>query len=138
MIPRVLFVSRERFRLPLDGAQKRKWDALAAVVDHRVLAAAPDGSPKADERFRLIGPARPRVLDGALFYLLLPWRIARELRRFRPEAALVQGVHEAVAFLFARRHLTGIDLRRDDWLMVEIAVKLVRLRSALGAAKPHT
>jgi GAF domain-containing protein len=34
--------------------------------------------------------------------------------------------------------LTGIDLRRDDWLMVEIAVKLVRLRSALGAAKPHT
>jgi DNA-binding PucR family transcriptional regulator len=34
--------------------------------------------------------------------------------------------------------LTGIDLRRDDWLMVEIAVKLVRLRSALGAATPHT
>jgi GAF domain-containing protein len=34
--------------------------------------------------------------------------------------------------------LTGIDLRRDDWLMVEIAVKLVRLRSALGAAMPHT
>jgi sugar diacid utilization regulator len=29
--------------------------------------------------------------------------------------------------------LTGIDLRRDDWLMVEIAVKLVRLRVALGA-----
>ncbi len=29
--------------------------------------------------------------------------------------------------------LTGIDLRRDDWLMVEIAVKLVRLRSSLGA-----
>jgi glycosyltransferase involved in cell wall biosynthesis len=101
--PRVLFVSRERVRLPLDGAQKRKWDALAAVVDHRVLAAAPEGSPTADERFRLIGPARPRALDGALFYLLLPWRVARELRRFQPEAALVQGVHEAVAFLIARR-----------------------------------
>lgn len=27
--------------------------------------------------------------------------------------------------------LSGIDLRRDDWLMVEIAVKMVRLRSAL-------
>ena len=25
-------------------------------------------------------PARPRVLDGVLFYLLLPWRVARELR----------------------------------------------------------
>ena len=106
MTPRVLFVSRERFRLPLDGAQKRKWDALGAVVDHRVLAAAPEGSPTGNERFRLIGPAPPRALDGALFYLLLPWRIARELRGFQPEAALVQGVHEAVAFLLARR-LTG-------------------------------
>jgi DNA-binding PucR family transcriptional regulator len=28
--------------------------------------------------------------------------------------------------------LSGIDLRRDDWLMVEIAVKLVKLQSALG------
>jgi sugar diacid utilization regulator len=34
--------------------------------------------------------------------------------------------------------LTGIDLRRDDWLMIEIAVKLVRLRAALGTATPHT
>jgi GAF domain-containing protein len=34
--------------------------------------------------------------------------------------------------------LTGIDLRRDDWLMVEIAVKLVRLRASLGTATPHT
>jgi DNA-binding PucR family transcriptional regulator len=34
--------------------------------------------------------------------------------------------------------LTGIDLRRDEWLMVEIAVKLVRLREALGTATPHT
>ena len=29
--------------------------------------------------------------------------------------------------------LSGIDLRRDDWLMVEIAVKLVQLRIALAA-----
>jgi GAF domain-containing protein len=34
--------------------------------------------------------------------------------------------------------LSGIDLRRDDWLMIEIAVKMVRLRAALGAATPHT
>jgi glycosyltransferase involved in cell wall biosynthesis len=101
--PRVLFVSRERFRLPLDGAQKRKWDALAAVVDHRVLASASPGAPTADERFHLVGPQRPRLLDGALYYLLLPFRIARELRSFRPDSALVQGVHEVVAFLLARR-----------------------------------
>ncbi|MEN3341495.1 MAG: hypothetical protein V7644_899 [Actinomycetota bacterium] len=99
--PRVLFVSRERIRLPLEGAQRRKWDAIAAVVDHRVLAAAPGGAPGGDGHFRL---ARPRpVADGPLFYLLLPLRVARELRAFRPDAAVVQGVHEAVAFLAGRR-----------------------------------
>jgi colanic acid/amylovoran biosynthesis glycosyltransferase len=115
--PRVLFVSRERFRLPLDGAQKRKWDAVASVVEHRVLAAAAPGSPARDDRFHLVGKAR--LLDGPLFYALLPLRIARELRDFRPEAALVQGVHETVAFLLARR-LTGADTKvildvQGDW-----------------------
>jgi DNA-binding PucR family transcriptional regulator len=32
--------------------------------------------------------------------------------------------------------LSGLDLRRDDWLMVEIAVKLVQLRLVLGTATP--
>jgi len=119
MKPRVLFVSRERFRLPLDGAQKRKWDAVAGVVDHRVLAAAAEGGPTRDARFHLVGPASPRALDGALYYALLPWRIARELRDFRPDAALVQGVHETVAFLAARR-LAGSRTRvildvQGDW-----------------------
>ena len=117
--PRVLFVSRERFRLPLEGAQKRKWDAVSEVVEPRVLAAAPEGWPARDERFRLAAPARPRLLDGALFYVLLPLRIARELRAFSPEAANVQGVHETVAFLLARR-ATGARARlvldvQGDW-----------------------
>jgi GAF domain-containing protein len=34
--------------------------------------------------------------------------------------------------------LSGLDLRKDDWLMVEIAVKLVRLQEALGTAQMHT
>jgi purine catabolism regulator len=34
--------------------------------------------------------------------------------------------------------LSGLDLRRDDWLAIEIAVKMVQLQEALGAAKPHT
>ena len=29
--------------------------------------------------------------------------------------------------------LSGLDLRRDDWLMIEIAVKMVKLQQALGA-----
>jgi len=32
--------------------------------------------------------------------------------------------------------LSGLDLRRDDWLLIEIAVKMVKLQQALGAAKP--
>jgi GAF domain-containing protein len=34
--------------------------------------------------------------------------------------------------------LSGLDLRRDDWLMVEIAVKLVRLQQALGTTETDT
>jgi hypothetical protein len=34
--------------------------------------------------------------------------------------------------------LSGLDLRKDDWLMVEIAVKLVRLQQALGTAGSDT
>jgi DNA-binding PucR family transcriptional regulator len=30
--------------------------------------------------------------------------------------------------------LTGLDLRKDDWLMVEIALKMVKLKDALGTA----
>lgn len=117
MKPRVLFVSRERFWLPLAGAQKRKWEAVTSVVEHRVLAAAAPGSPTRDGHFRLV--PRARLLDGPLFYLLLPFRIARELRDFRPEAALVQGIHETVAFLVARR-LTGAETKvildvQGDW-----------------------
>ncbi|HEU4451211.1 MAG TPA: GAF domain-containing protein [Gaiellaceae bacterium] len=32
--------------------------------------------------------------------------------------------------------LSGLDLRKDDWLMVEIAVKMVRLQEALGPGRP--
>jgi len=117
MTPRVLFVSRERFRLPLDGAQRRKWDAVGSVVDHHVLAAAPAGSPTHDERFQLVPPASPRLLDGALFYFLLPWRIGRALRRDRP--GFIAGLERSIALLTSNpleirplapldAHLTGI------------------------------
>ena len=33
--------------------------------------------------------------------------------------------------------LSGLDLRKDDWLMVEIAVKMVRLQEALGSGGPR-
>lgn len=33
--------------------------------------------------------------------------------------------------------LSGLDLRKDDWLMVEIAVKMVRLQDALAPGEPR-
>ncbi len=155
--PRVLFVSRERIRLPLEGAQRRKWDAVAAVLDHRVLAAAPAGAPAGDDRFRLATPA-PR-LDGALFYLRLPLRVVHELRAFQPDAAIVQGVHEAAAFLAARRlarvrtklildvhgdwrqatRLYGSPLRRLlNPLNDRLAPVAVRRADAVRTLSPHT
>jgi glycosyltransferase involved in cell wall biosynthesis len=50
----------------------------------------------------LAGPTRPAALDGALYYLRLPWRVSRELRRFRPDVVIAQNVHETVIVLGAR------------------------------------
>jgi glycosyltransferase involved in cell wall biosynthesis len=101
--PRVLIVGRTRYRLPLGASLRRKFDALARELDVRVLASAAPGSPTRDGMFTLVAPARPRPLDGLFFHLALPVRVARELRTFRPDVVLVQGAHEAVGVLLARR-----------------------------------
>ena len=120
MKPRVLFVSRTRYRLPLDAALARKWDALADVMDLSVLGRSADtASAATDRRFRLARPVRPRALDGLAFYASLPVRIARELRRSHPEAVFTQSPYEAAAVLAARR-LVGSRTRvivelHGDW-----------------------
>src|SRR5581483_5175085 len=97
--PRVLFVGRTRYRLPLEGPLARKWDALADVFELRVLASGTGRDP----RFVLVGP---RPLDGPLFYVTLPFRVARELRRFRPDAVVAQSPFEAALSALALR-VTG-------------------------------
>jgi glycosyltransferase involved in cell wall biosynthesis len=98
--PRVLFVSR-RVETPPSESERRRWDALREQLDLRVVAA---GHSEGSE-LQLAPDAR--VLAGPLFYAALPVRVARELRRFRPEAVVVQGAHEAAAVLLARR-LSGV------------------------------
>ena len=88
-------VGRTRYRLPLSPSLKRKFDALAAEVDLRVLASGEGG----DETFELV-PMRPA--DGARFWASLTPRIARELVRFRPDAVAAQSAYEAAAALAAR------------------------------------
>jgi glycosyltransferase involved in cell wall biosynthesis len=98
----LLMVGRTRYRLPLDEQLGRKFDALSAELDVRVLASAASEHRGADPRFRLFPPLRPRRLDGVGFYALLPWRVARELRATRPDVVLTQGGAETALTLVAR------------------------------------
>jgi glycosyltransferase involved in cell wall biosynthesis len=95
MRPRVLFVGRTRYRLPLSPAIGRKWDALSELMELRVLASGTGSDP----RFAL---APPRRLDGPRFYAGLVGRVARELRSFRPDAVVAESPFEALAVEWAR------------------------------------
>jgi glycosyltransferase involved in cell wall biosynthesis len=110
---RVLIVGRSRYRLPLEGGLRRKFDALAAEMDVRVLASARPGSATRDETFRLVPPRES--LDGLRFWAELPFRVWRELEAFRPHAVLVQSPYEAAAVLVARRSEPVILEVHGDW-----------------------
>ena len=98
---RLLMVGRSRYSLPLSPSLAQKFDALSAELDVRVLASSGGGRGQ-DPRFQLVRPIRPRALDGAAFYALLPFRVARELRSFRPDAVLAQGAQEAALCVLGR------------------------------------
>ncbi len=100
--PRVLFVSRTRYRLPLSPSLAKKFDALGAELELRVLASAAPGSGKDDGTFTLVRPL-PGLVDGVAFWVALPSRIAKLLRDFRPEAIVCQTAYDAAAALLARR-----------------------------------
>ncbi len=102
MRPKLLLAGRTRYALPLSPSLARKFDALSAELDVRVLGTAVGGGG-ADPRFRLYRPVRPRRLDGLAFYALLPFRVARELREHRPDAILAQGGQETALVLLGRR-----------------------------------
>jgi glycosyltransferase involved in cell wall biosynthesis len=94
-------VGRSRYSLPLTPSLEEKFDALANELDVRVIASAADVNGS-DPRFHLVRPMTPRFLDGAVFYALLPFRVARELRRFRPDVVLAQGGQETALTLLGR------------------------------------
>ena len=105
--PRVLFVGRNRYTLPLPEWLAKKWDALERQIDYRVLASAAPGSPVTDERFRLVAPARPRRLDGLLFYLRLPFRVRRQIRDFEPDAIIASDPYIGAASMMGRWFTRG-------------------------------
>jgi glycosyltransferase involved in cell wall biosynthesis len=106
-VKKLLMVGRTRYRLPLNQSLRAKFDALARRFDVRVLGSAVEGSAKRDAVFELAGPWKPRGLDGLAYFLTLPFRTRRELRRRRPDAVLVQGAHETW-FVLLGRSLAGV------------------------------
>jgi glycosyltransferase involved in cell wall biosynthesis len=99
---KLLMVGRMRYSIPLSPSLAQKFDALSNELDVRVLGSDGDGSGR-DERFRLVRAVRPRALDGPIFYVLLPFRIARQIRDFGPDAVLAQGAQEAALASLGRR-----------------------------------
>jgi glycosyltransferase involved in cell wall biosynthesis len=115
MKPRVLFVGRSRYRLPLPPWLAKKWDALEEELDYRILGAAERGSPTEAQRFRLRRPAPVRVLDAPLFYLRLPLDVRREIRAFEPAAVVAADPYVGAAAWLGRA-LSG----RRPRLIVEV------------------
>lgn len=112
---RVLMVGRTRYALPLSPSLARKFDALADVFELRVVGAGRGREDGGAGTFSLLRPLPVGALDAPVFYGSLPFRIARELRRFRPDAVVAQSPYEASAALAARALA-----RSDAAVIVEI------------------
>jgi glycosyltransferase involved in cell wall biosynthesis len=97
--PRVLFVGRTRYDLPLSESLAKKWDALEKHMDYLVLAAA-GRVERDDPRFDLSQPPL-LVPEGPAFHISLPGRIRRAVDRFGPQVIVVQSPFEGLAALIA-------------------------------------
>lgn len=116
--PKVLYVGRARLRFPLERGLERRFQALSGELDWRQLGTLASGAP-ADRRFSLARPFPVPQLEGIVYHLALPVRVRRELRRFRPDAVIVQGAQET-ALVLAARWASGVRTKvildlHGDW-----------------------
>jgi glycosyltransferase involved in cell wall biosynthesis len=111
--PRVLFVGRTRYELPLSPSLERKFTALRERFEVRVLATSADGRARDDDTFRLV----PRLpwLDGPLFYVLLPFRVRRLAREHGPVAVITQSPYEAAFVWLGRTGARVVVELHGDW-----------------------
>ena len=111
--PRLLMVARTRYGLPLPDGVARKFDAMRDRFELRALATAADGRARDDGMFHLVG--RLPVLDGALYYLLLPFRVRSLVRSHRPDAILFETPYSAAFSRAAWGHARVIVEVHGDW-----------------------
>ena len=113
MKPRLLMVARMRYELPLSPSLERKFAALRERFDLRVLASSAAGPAQDDGTFRLA--RRLPVLDGPLFYLLLPFRMRRLVREHGSDVILAQSPYEGAFALLARTPARVVVELHGDW-----------------------
>ncbi|HSJ95112.1 MAG TPA: glycosyltransferase family 4 protein [Gaiellaceae bacterium] len=101
-LPRVLLVGRARFRFPLEPGLEHRFAALSEELDWRQLGTRNGDSPAPDDRFVMVSTFPVRRLEGLAYHLALPFRVRRELRRSRPDVAIVQGAPETALVLLGR------------------------------------
>ena len=111
--PRVLLVGRTRYPVPLPPSLERKFVPLCERFELRVLATAADGRAHDDGIFRLV-PRTP-LIDGPLFYLLLPFRLRRVGREHRAVVVVTQSPYEAVAARLGRTDAKVVVEVHGDW-----------------------
>jgi glycosyltransferase involved in cell wall biosynthesis len=111
--PRLLLVARTRYTLPLSPSLERKFAALHERFDVRVLATSADGRARDDGTFRLVG--RMPLLDGPLFYALLPFRVRRIVGEHRPAAIVTQSPYEAAFVWLGRAGRPIVVELHGDW-----------------------
>ena len=109
--PRVLFVGRTRYRLPLAGWLERKWSAVGRELDFHVLASADPASAGSDPRFSLLPPSG--IADGALFHLRLPFRLRSAIQALRPQAIVAEDPTDGDAGDGRVRRLGRAEAARD-------------------------
>ncbi|MDX6503510.1 MAG: glycogen synthase [Gaiellaceae bacterium] len=122
MKPRVLFVGRTRYTLPLSRPLAAKWDALAEQFELRVLARGGTG----DATFHLDLPE-----NGAAFHATLPRAIRREARDFEPQVIVCQSPYEAAAALLVKGDAKVLLELHGDW---RSATRLYGSRGRRGVA----
>ena len=101
-LPRVLFVARTRYALPLSRTLERRFSALSEQLDWHQLATTRERAAIRTERFTLYPPFPVAALDGAAFYAALPARVARSIRDLRPDVVIVQGGQDTALALLGR------------------------------------
>jgi glycosyltransferase involved in cell wall biosynthesis len=92
-------VGHTRYETPVPDSLEKKWSALEARLEVRVVGVGAGDASQTD-RFRLM--REWPQLRSVAFFACLPGVVAREIRSFRPDVIIAQSPYEGLAVLAGR------------------------------------